>query len=435
MMKKYRVIIALFTLSASTLLSANTFKTIEWKTSQGTPVIFFKAMEVPMLDVSIAFRAGSAYDGTSFGLSALTNHLLNQGSFGKDAHTLTETLEQTGAQYEANVNRDMAVLSLRTLTNQEALTQSLNVFAQYLAHPDFPKNTVIHEKNQMLMAIQQAQESPDETANMTFFQSLYQNHPYAHSINGTKATISALDRESVLKFYKQYYVANNAYLVLVGAIDEKEAHTIADMLTKDLPKGIQAPPIPKATSENKNTYSYLPFSASQTTLRLGQLSINHSSPNYFPLMVGNYILGAGAMVSRLSLEVREKHGLTYGVHSQFIPLSGLGPFLVTLSTRNKQAEKALELTKAVLSQFIEQGPNDTELAHAKQYLSGSFRVSLASNRAIASSLLKIAFYGLPNDYLETYVKNIEAATKDQIKTAFQKELQVDKMLVVRVGPK
>lgn len=434
-MKKHRFTIALLILSISQLLCANTFKTIEWKTSSGTPVIFYQAMEVPMLDISIAFRAGSAYDGKAFGLSALTNNLLNQGNLGKSALVLTETLEETGAQYQANVSRDMASMSLRTLTTPDALTNSLKIFANYLAHPDFPKEAVLREKNQLLMAVQELQESPEETANIAFFQTLYQEHPYAHSINGTKETIPGLNRESVVQFYKQYYAASNAILVMVGAIDEKQARQIAEILTKDLPKGSPASSIEKAVPQNTGKLSHFPFPSSQTTLRLGQLSIDHHAPDYFPLTVGNYILGAGAMVSRLSLEVREKHGLTYGVYSQFMPLSGIGPFLITLSTRNKEADKALSLTKAVVNRFIEQGPTDEELAHAKQYLSGSFRVSLSSNRAIASSLLKIAFYGLPKDYLETYVKNIQSVTKEQIKAAFQKELHVDNMSVVRVGPK
>lgn len=432
-MKLFSTLITAVILSISHQALGNTFKTEKWLTNNGVQVVFYQAMEVPMLDISIAFTGGSAYDGSQYGLSALTTHMINQGNSGKNATIIAEALADTGSQFDAETSRDMAILSLRTLTSKEALSQSIEIFNQIINHPDFPDEAFEQEKKQQLMAIEQADESPDEIANINFFQALYQQHPYAHPVDGVKTTVSALNKKQVIEFYKQYYVASNAVLVMVGAIDSPTAHQLADQLTHDLAKGTPAPPIAKAMQLTKAEEIHIPFPSSQTLVRLGQIGIDHQNPDYFPLMVGNYILGGGALVSRLAIEVREKRGLTYGVTSQFTPMPGNGPFIISLSTKNNQAANALNITKDTLSSFINNGPNAQELESAKQYLTGSFPLSLASNRAIASLLLRMAFYHLPDNYLDDYVTQINAVTIDRIKQAFKHQVHPDKLLLVTVG--
>lgn len=412
---------------------SNSFKTEKWITPNGTQVIFYQAMEVPMLDISMAFAAGSAYDEKHFGLSALTTHLINQGNAGKDATAIAESLANTGAQFDAETNRDMVVFNLRTLTDQAALKGSTSTFAQIINHPDFPDDSFTREKRQQLMAIEQTDESPDDVASLNFFNILYHGHPYAHPVNGTKNTVTQLNKKQVIDFYKKYYVASNAVLVMVGAIDSKSAHQLAEQLTHELPKGKSAHTIPKAIQSGTAEKVNIPFPSSQTIVRLGQIGIDHHNPNYFPLMVGNYILGGGSLVSRLSTEVREKRGLTYGVDSQFVPMPGEGPFIISLSTKNEQATNALDITQNTLHGFINNGPDKEELNSAKQYLTGSFPLSLSSNRTIASLLMRMAFYHLPDNYLDTYVARINAVTEQEIKQAFKQQVNPDKLLLVTVG--
>lgn len=425
-------ITALIVLFSQNVLS-NTFKTEKWLTKNGVPVVFYQAMEVPMLDISMAFAAGSAYDGTKHGLSALTAHLMNQGNAGKDATAIAEGLANTGAQFDADTSRDMTVFSLRTLTKKDALEQSTNLFNQIINHPDFPDEAFESEKQQQLMSIEQVDESPDDVASINFFQTLYQDHPYAHPVNGTIPTLSTVSKKQVIDFYKQYYISNNAVLVMVGALDSNQAHQLAEQLTRELPKGKAADSIPKAVQLSNAEKINIPFPSSQTIVRLGQIGIDHHNPNYFPLIVGNYILGGGALVSRLAVEVREKRGLTYGVDSQFVPMPGEGPFIISLSTKNDQATNALDITHNTLNRFISNGPSKEELDSAKKYLTGSFPLSLSSNRSIASLLLRMAFYHLPDNYLDTYVDRVNAVTNEEIKQAFKTQVNPDKLLLVTVG--
>ena len=413
--------------------ASKSFETLSWHTKNGARVIFYQAMEVPMLDISVAFAAGSAYDGEKFGLSSLTTSLLNEGSNGLDANAIAEKLAETGAQVESASSQEMLVLNLKTLVTPDALKTASDTFAAMINHPDFPQDAFNREKNQQLMGISQAEESPDTVANQTFYQMLYQKHPYGHPIIGTRERVTRLTVEDARGFYHDYFVANNAIIVLVGAIDKATAEQLAERVIQDLPKGKAAAEIPAASPLSEEMDIEVQFHSSQTVLRLGQLGITHHDRHYFPLMVGNYILGGGSLVSRLSHELREKRGLTYGVYSQFLPMPGKGPFLISLSTKNNQTKTAIDVTRERVASFIKTGPDEHELLAAKQYLTGSFPLSLASNRSIADILLKMAFYHLPDDYLRTYVSRINAVTADEIKLAFQQLVNPNKLLQVTVG--
>lgn len=420
-------------LLSSTSMFAKTFPIKRWDTSNGARVVFYEAKEVPMVDISVAFAAGSVYDDASYGLSALTARLINEGSGGLDATAISQRISETGAQYQSTNNRDMAVFNLKSLSDTEPLKKATELFSLMISHPDFPMDSFIREKNQQLISIAQTDESPDKIAEQIFYKALYQKHPYAHPINGEKETVNNISLDEVKSFYKQFYVSKNAIIVLVGAIDEPTAKHIAETISKDLKPGEHAPEIGPADVLTEEMNIEVEFPSSQTILRMGQLGITHQNKHYFPLIVGNYTLGGGALVSRLSEEIREKRGLTYGVYSQFLPMPGLGPFIISLSTKNQQAQTAIKVTRETLDNFLKTGPSSTELKAAKQYLTGSYPLSLASNRSIAELLLRITFYKLPHDYLDTYIQNINNVTEEQIKSAFRELITPKNFLQVTVG--
>jgi zinc protease len=420
-------------LAAFPAIARPLFKTLQWKTKNGARVIFYQAMEVPMVDISIAFAAGSAYDGNKQGVSVLTTRLLNQGNNGLNASTVAEELASTGAQYEGASNQNMVALNLKTLTNPLQLKKASQIFSIIINHPDFPTDAFNREKNQQLMAIKQTLDSPEEIANQTFFKFLYKDHPYAHPTIGTQESVNRLTNQDIRDFYHQYFVSRNAVIVLVGAIDKPSAQQLAETITNDLPKGHSAPKISSAKPQEEEMNIEVPLPSSQTVLRLGQLGIDHHSKHYFPLQIGNYILGGGGLNSRLAHELREKRGLTYGVYSQFSPMPGDGPFLISLSTKNNQAKTAIDRTRQTLTKFVQEGPTQAELKAAKHYLTGSFPLSLSSNRNIANMLLKTAFYHLPNDFLDTYLARMNQVSTSDIKEAFQHVIMPDKLIQISVG--
>jgi zinc protease len=428
-----RNIVFALLLLTSQILFATSFQTQHWTMKNGVRVVFYPAKEVPMLDISIAFAAGSAYDGAQFGVSHLTTQLLNQGNHGLTANQIAEKLEKTGAQFSAEANRDMIVLNLRTLSSTEALTGATDALSLIINAPDFPQDHFVREKNQQLLAIKQVYESPETLANHQFFQVLYGNHPYAHPTIGDEAHVNAITLDQVKDFYHRYFIGNNAVIVLVGAIDTPTAHQIADKLVANLPVGKIPLPLPEAHTQQQGKIIQTPFPSSQTMIRMGQLGITYHNPHYFELLVGNHILGGASLVSTLAIELREKRGLTYGVTSQFLPMPGVGPFVISLATRNEQAKNASQLTRKILTDYIDKGPTEKELQATKRFLTGGFPLSLASNRNIAETLLKIAFYHLPENYLNTYVQRVNEVTAQAIKTAFQAQISPKNLLEVSVG--
>jgi zinc protease len=153
------------------------------------------------------------------------------------------------------------------------------------------------------------------------------------------------------------------------------------------------------------------------------------------LQVGNYTLGGGGFVSRLMQEVREKRGFAYSVYSAFLPLAQTGPFQIGLQTRKEQSDEALSVARDVLTRFLAEGPDEAELLAAKQYLAGSFPLRLDSNSKLLDNVAVIGFYGLPLDYLDTYVGQIEKVTVADIRAAFARHVRPENLVTVVVGGK
>jgi zinc protease len=414
------------------LLSANTLNFERWTTKNGVKVYFVQAMQIPIVDIKLAFKAGSAFDGKHWGIATITNQLLNQKAGGLSATTLAEKLENNGSLFGSNVTRDMGTISLRSLSAASKLTPSLKVFETILTQPDFDKASIERTKKQIETAIKHQAEVPQSLANNVFYQKLYGSHPYAHSPLGTIKSTQNIHGKDIKHFYQTHYVSNNAVLAIVGAISKKKAMEIASTLTRRLPQSTlsYAIPVAKSAHYKKNNLSY---ASNQSIIRIGQIGIRYDNPNRFPLTVGNYTLGGGGLVSRLADEIREKRGLSYGISSYFLPLEAKGPFLVSLATKNKQTDEALKVTNQTLARFIKEGPSEKELVAAKKYIIGSFPLRFLSNSDILNTISLMGFYDLPNNYLDTYLDKVKKVTKKDIQQAFQQEVNTNNLLTVVVG--
>jgi zinc protease len=156
-------------------------------------------------------------------------------------------------------------------------------------------------------------------------------------------------------------------------------------------------------------------------------------PDFFPLYVGNYVLGGGGFDSRLMKEVRDKRGYAYSASSYFIPMQAAGPFQLGLQTRTEQTDAALKVARDTLRQFIAEGPSEAELTQAKSNLTGGFPLRIDSNKKILDYLSVIGFYNLPLDYLDTWVDKVNAVDVAAVKQAFARRLDADKLVTVVVG--
>ncbi|BCB28515.1 peptidase M16 [Sulfurimicrobium lacus] len=406
-----------------------------WQSANGARVYFVESHGLPLLDVSVDFDAGTRRDtAEKAGLANLTSHMLDLGANGMSEEDISRRLADVGAQLGATIDPDRAGMSLRTLSSTRERTQSLDLMTKILQQPDFPATALEREKARVIAALQEEDTQPGPIGQKAFQAALYGNHPYGLPGAGKVETVSKLQRQDLLDFFHQHYVSESAVIAIVGDVSRTEAAAIADQLSAGLPHANGTlPPLPAVTPLSQAETIRLPHPASQSHILLGVPGMSRSDPDYFPLFVGNYILGGGGFASRLTEEVREKRGLAYSVYSYFIPLAQPGPFQIGLQTKRDQATEALDITRATLRRFVADGPTADELRHAKQNLIGSFPLRLDSNRKILGYLSLIGDYRLPLDYLDQFPKNVDKVTLMDVKSAFQRHVDPKTMVTVIVG--
>ncbi|MCD6044963.1 MAG: peptidase [Gammaproteobacteria bacterium] len=395
----------------------------EWQTNNGVRVLWVPLTEQPIVDIQLMLHAGSAEDGAAFGLANLTANLLDEGTAKLSADKIAENFDNVSALYNAAAGRDATILNLRSLSKADYLNPALQNLASVINEPRFPQQAVIRVKNETVQAIASDEQSPDGIATRAFYKALYGAHPYAHSPLGDKNTIQTIQRSDIEHFYKQYYNAANAVLVIVGDVDEAKVHIIAQQLVGHLPHGQKAAALPTPTSLTTAKNITVPFPTTQTSIRTGTLGITYNDPDFYALAVGNYIFGGGSLTSRLFQNVREKQGLTYSIKSAFVPLQVQGPFAIGLQTQNSTRTQALQTVNTTLTDFIDKGPSQSELVAAQKNIIGSFPLALSGNDNICAAVARIAFYDLPLDYLDQYRNHIAAVTVEDINKAIAAHLK------------
>lgn len=404
-----------------------------WQTGNGARVLFVAAPELPMVDLRVTFGAGSARDGEKPGLASMTTAMLTQGARDWDADAIALRMEGVGAQLSSSTDRDRAELSIRSLTQPKTLEVAVETLAAVLATPTFEADDLERLRRNTLIGLRQDQESPRTVAQKAFYRAVFGGHPYASDPTGTEDAVRALTRADLLDFHRHLYTGSNAQVAVVGDLDRATAESLAEQVVGSLPIGERPSPLPKVLDLESGASERILFPSTQTTVLAGQPGMRRGDPDYFALYVGNHILGGSGLVSLLMEEVREKRGLSYSTYSYFLPLAQPGPFLMGLQTRNDQAEQAREVMIQTLRRFLSEGPSAQELTAAKKNLTGGFPLRIASNDDILGYLAVIGFYGLPLDYLDRFVERIEAVDAEQIRSAFARRVDPDRLAIVTVG--
>ncbi|MGB5834616.1 MAG: pitrilysin family protein [Thiohalocapsa sp.] len=421
-----------FTLGASA--SAVAAPQIEsWQTENGAKVLFVDAPDLPMLDLRIVFDAGSARDGDKPGLSSLTADMLTEGAADLDADAIAERVEAVGAQLGTGADRDMAWATLRSLTDEALLEPAVDTLTKVLAQPGFPADDFERVRQNRLVALRLAEQDPGSVGSKLLYRTIFGEHPYGSDPSGTADSVGAMTRDDLAAFHGKYYAAPNATLAIVGALSRAEAEQLANRVTAGLPSGSAAPPLPAVPELTAGSLKKIDFPSSQTHIYAGQPGMARGDPDYFPLYVGNHILGGSGLVSILMYEVREKRGLSYSTYSYFAPMAVRGPMIMGLQTKNAQADEASAVLLDTVQRFIEQGPTDEELDAALKNITGGFPLRIASNSKVVQYLAMIGFYDLPLDYLDRFVDRVSAVSSEQIRDAFSRRVHPDRLAVVAVG--
>ncbi|MGD8407755.1 MAG: pitrilysin family protein [Thiohalophilus sp.] len=410
-----------------------TFQIQNWSTSNGARVVFVPAPQLPMVDVKVVFDAGSARDRAFPGLAKITGAMLNEGAGKWNTGQLAERFDNIGANYSASVQRDMAAFSLRSLTEKKLLDQAVETFATILGEPTFPYESFKRVQRNTLVGLQNKKQSPGDLAEDLFYKNLYGDHPYAHPVSGDEESVKAMEIADLKAFYQRYLVASNAVVAIVGQLDRQQAEELAEQVTAKLEPGEPAPALPEVEGLKQAIQINQSHPSTQTHILVGQPGMRRGDRDYFSLYVGNHILGGSGFGSRIMQTIREKRGLAYSSYSYFLPQRVKGPFIMGLQTSNNQAQQALELLHDVLVTFIDKGPTEEELEHARKNITGGFPLRIDSNSNIVNYIAMIEFYDLPHDYLDTFNDKVQAVSAADIRDAFQRRVHPDKLLTVTVG--
>jgi zinc protease len=406
-----------------------------WQTTSGAKVYFVENRDIPMLDLSIDFAAGSGMDSTQKpGVASMTNRIMQLGAEGMDEDDIARRTADIGTSVSGRFDNDRAGLSMRTLSSRAEREQALEVFTRILHQPVFPAGAFLREKMRLISAIKESDIQPGTIASRTFNRLIYGGHPYGQRASGDVESVGKITRDELVTFYRRHYVARDAIIAIMGDISREEADALAERLAAGLPPSQgAAPALPPVAAKPQNATRMIPHHASQSHVLVGAVGIARNDPDYFPLFVGNYVLGGGGFASRISEEVRQKRGLAYSAYSYFSPLAQKGSFVIGMQTRKDQAKEALEVTMKTLRDYVANGPTAKELDDAKKNLIGGFPLRIDSNRKIHDYLTVIGFYQLPLTYLDDFVGNIERITVADIRRAFAARIDPDKLVTVVVG--
>ena len=411
-----------------------------WTQPSGAQVFLVESPSIPMVDVQIDFDAGSRRDPAA--QAGLASMAAGQATLGVravgglpalDENALGEAWADLGATFDAGAGGDRMSFTLRSLTDPALLPRAVQLAARQLGEPAFDAAIWERDRQRVSASLKEANTRPGTVAGRTFSQAVYGSHPYGFET--TPESLARIRVADMQALYARSILPCRAKVSVVGAVGRDQADRLVQQLLERLPQTACAPlpPVGEVQPLARASDQRIPFDAAQAQVYIGQPGFKRNDPDYFPLVVGNYILGGGGFVSRLTTEVRERRGLTYGVSSDFSPGLHAGAFTVALQTRPDQANEAVQVVRKVVADFVAAGPTEVELEAAKSNLIGGFALRIDSNRKLLGNVANIAWNGLPLDYLDTWTQQVARVSSADIRRAFARVLQPAVMATVVVG--
>lgn len=419
-----------------------------WTQPGGAGIFLVESPTIPMVDVQIDFDAGGRRDPAdkaglarvAAGMSSKGITAANPASGGPydialDENQLGEAWADLGAGFGAGASSDRMSFSLRSLTYPDLLPKAIQLAARQLGEPAFPDAVWQRERQRIAASIREANMRPATVAGRAFGPAVYGDHPYGYDM--TEESLQRISVQDMMQMYRRLIQPCRAKVSIVGAVTRAQADALVTALLSRLPSGTAGceplPPVAEVPPLAEPVVREIQFASAQAHILIGQPGYKRKDPDYFAMMLGNYILGGGGFVSRLSQEVREKRGLSYSVYSYFSPGLHTGAFTLGLQTRPDQATQAIQVSRDVVARFVAEGPTEGELKAAKDNLIGGFPLLIDSNRKLLDNIASIAWNGLPLDYLDTWTRQVDRVTVADVKAAFARKLQPQRMVTVIVG--
>ena len=392
---------------------------------------------LPVVSFVLVLPVGSAADFEGYeGLSAITADMMDEGTGTLSAIDVNAAFARIGAHLDTDVSADATVFSVTVLA--KFARQALSLVADCVTRPRLNPADFDRIRQLRLTRLVQIRDMPSAIADRAFMQVVYGTHPYAHMALGTEESLRQLTIESVALFHQRMYRPSNATLIASGDLQAGEfARMAADAFgtwsdgSSELPDdGAVAPPPPAPV--HRMVLVDKPGSA-QSEIRIGEVGLARSTPDYHPLILLNMILG-GQFVSRLNMKLRQEKGLTYGARTTFDFRRGRGPFILQTSV---QSDGTAEALKASLEEIhairSDRPPTPDEVDIAKAALTRGFARNFETPEQVARAMAQLVLYRLPKDYFDTFTSTVMDVTVDRVRGAAETHLHPDRLATAIVS--
>lgn len=405
-----------------------------WQLDNGAKVLLVERHELPLVDIDVAFDAGIRRDDPKkIGVADFAGAQMDMGAGSlseEDIRQQSSDLAVTVASYSG---MERAGIRIRSLSEATTLQPTLALANTILTQPRYDASVLKREQDRSVLSLKQNETNPQFLGSRAITRLDYPTHPYGYSARESEASIRAVSAADLKRFHQRYFRPHTAVISIVGDMNRADAERVAKQLLAGLPQDkIALPALAPVPIKGKQT-TKIAHPASQAHLMLGLPVFSRDDPDYFPLLVGNYTLGAGGFDSLLMEELRDKRGYTYGASSDLEPMQQKGEFSISMSTKKANATDALKVTKQVLKDYIAHGPTEAQLQQAKNNIIGGFPRRFDTNGKLLTWLGTIGFYDLPSDWLDTYTHKVDALTTEQVRDAWQRRIKADDLNVVIVG--
>jgi len=404
----------------------------ETKLPNGLTVVLVEDPRFPLVTVRLSFQAGSKFDPKELpGLSGMVAGLLTQGTKTRSFRDIGEELASIGGSLDGHSSPDVLTVGGNVLA--ENLPKLLELLADVALNASFPENEVQLRKQNRKQALLAQHSQPAFLASEKFDELVFGDHPYRY-IAPTMESIDRMDQKSMFEFHDSHLVPNNAVLVMLGKLPARNATlNLAREKFGSWKEGPAPAPPAKDFPASKKQIVLLDRPGSvQADIHIGRLAVTRTDPDYFPLFVGNAILGGGAS-SRLFNDVREEKGFAYDVHSELDRRKDAGVALAVTQVRNDVVGPAMDAVLGHLERIGNAPVTAAELTDAKNYMSGVFLISLETQSGLADQVDLMKSMGLPDDYLEKFTAHVRSVEPDQIQAAAKKYFAPDQATIVVVG--
>jgi len=398
----------------------------------GLRVVIFENERLPLVSFRLAFQSGDTNDPKdSTGLTSAVAAMLVEGTEDYTSLQLAEKIERLGSTISASASDDFTIISASALSLYSS--EILHLLAEVVLRPTFPESELDLYRRNTVEHLKFQRSQPGFLAGEQAARLIYGKHPYA-KVSPKAEDIEKLDRETLKNFHAETFIPNNAMFIVVGDVKRDEFLAELNELFGDWQQGsvtetdFAEPPVRNSRSL---TIVDRPDSA-QSNIVISNLGVKRTDPDYFPLIVMNQVLGAGAS-SRVFMNLREEKGYTYGAYTRLETKKLTGEFEATAEVRTAVTGDSLKEFFYELDRIRKDKVGDQELADAKNFLTGVFPLRAETQEGLTNLIVNQHLYGLPEDYLQTYRENVDAVTVDEVQRVAVRHVRPDEMAIVIVG--